>query len=83
MVFVKPTQFTWIIVPIIQKIAFIVSLTSMLCFGLFFMDGILNIPCLPQVDRGNPYFKVFNLIPEWLTLGERVYDKILFNSILV
>lgn len=59
-------------------------MVSMLCFALFFIEGIVDIPFIPQVDRGNPYFSAFNFfIPEWLTLNDRVYDKILFNSVLV
>ena len=54
MVLVKPSQFTLIVVPILQKLGIIIALLSILHFAIFLMEGIINIPFLAQVDKGNP-----------------------------
>ena len=81
MVFVKPTKNTLLLVPVIHKIGAIMTFITLMMFVVYMIEPMIRIKSLPQVERGNPYFNVYQHFPKFFEDSE--INRLFFNTLLV
>jgi hypothetical protein len=80
---VKPTALTLLLVPPLSRLGLLLSLLSLTLFAGFMLGGMLELPGVPQVDKGLAGVKVYESVKWMRVSGEETADRLFFNSMLV
>lgn len=79
-IFVRPSALVWYTADLVQKLGYLLSLTSLLHYTLFLFSPFIKVPFLNQSDSPvNHFFK----LPSNQYDFDPIAMKVLFNSTLV
>ncbi|TNV77318.1 hypothetical protein FGO68_gene14068 [Halteria grandinella] len=62
----QPTPTTYFAVKLLQKFAFLISISGLFLFLVFLLEPFFTLRGLPQIDRGGYYTRTKEPLPIWL-----------------